>query len=53
MVVNRSKQVSELIDKTLEYAQDKDALPMISDNPLVFLFKFGAFQFEIKKNTSL
>ena len=24
----------------VEYAQDKDALPMISDNPLVLLFKF-------------
>ena len=38
---------------SVDYAQDKDALPMISDNPLVLLFKFDDFQFEIKKNTSL
>ena len=38
---------------SVEYAQDKDAHPMISDNPLVFLFKFDEFQFGIKKNNSL
>ena len=43
----------DMYEEDVEYAQDKDALPMISDNPLVFLFKFDAFQFGIKKNTSL
>ena len=43
----------EVCASNVDYAQEEDALPMISDNPLVLLFKFDEFQFGIKKNTSL